>query len=250
MKISNVVFPLLLILPFAAQAQRDSEAGTLPTQALVRSDSKDPMVINPGMLTLEVENHAATLTSLQPVRPGDAQVALLIDDGLSRSAGIQLNDLRGFVRSLPPATEVLVGYMSNGRVLVVSPFTTDHQAAAESIRLPFGTPGQSASPYFCLSDFVKKWPGSPDAEEGQPRGHKARFVMMITNGVDPYNGSTSLFNQDSPYVQAAIDDAQRAGAAVSSIYYRDSGFGNGSAAVSGAELPGAVGTGNRRQILL
>ncbi len=34
---------------------------------------------------------------------------------------------------------------------------------------------------------------------------------MLTNGVDPYNGSVSPLNQDSPYVQTAINDAQRAG---------------------------------------
>ena len=48
--------------------------------------------------------------------------------------------------------------------------------------------------------------------------------MMLTNGVDPYNGSTSIANQDSPYVRTAQEDAQRAGVAVSSIYYSDAGF--------------------------
>ncbi len=59
--------------------------------------------------------------------------------------------------------------------------------------------------------------------------------MMITNGVDPYNGSTSILNQDSPYVAAAVTDAQRAGVAVSSIYYRDAGFRRRSAAPSAAK---------------
>ena len=47
---------------------------------------------------------------------------------------------------------------------------------------------------------------------------------MITNGVDPYNGSTSITNQDSPYVNTAILDAQRAGVPVYSIYFTDAGF--------------------------
>ncbi len=89
------------------------------------------------------------------------QIALLIDDGLSRSAGIQLDDLRTFASTLPPGTEILVGYMANGRVMVEQPFTTDHEAAAAKIRIPVGLPGESASPYFCLSDFVKRWPGEP-----------------------------------------------------------------------------------------
>ncbi len=47
--------------------------------------------------------------------------------------------------------------------------------------------------------------------------------MMLTNGVDPYNGSTSIMNQDSPYVQTAQEDAQRAGVAVYSIAYNEAG---------------------------
>ena len=56
---------------------------------------------------------------------------------------------------------------------------------------------------------------------------------MITNGVDPYNGSTSITNQDSPYVRGAITDAQRAGAAVYSIYFTDAGMRGPSASFSG-----------------
>jgi len=73
---------------------------------------------------------------------------------------------------------------------------------------------------------VKNWPGVSEFQQPQqPRqaGHKARFVLMLTNGVDPYNGSTSITNQDSPYVQTAVNDAQRAGVPVYSIYYGDTG---------------------------
>jgi hypothetical protein len=47
---------------------------------------------------------------------------------------------------------------------------------------------------------------------------------MLTNGVDPYNGRPSITNQNSPYVDAAQTDAQRAGVAVYSIYFPDAGF--------------------------
>ena len=220
-----VLSALFLLAPFAAAGAQ--EAGLIPTQTLVRADSKMDVLPSATTVQLQLENKPAQLTSLTPLQPGNTQVALLIDDGLSRSAGVQLNDLKAFATSLPPATELLVGYMTNGRVEVLQPFTHDHALASSKIRLPFGVPGQSASPYFCLSEFVKHWPGD---DEGT---HKARVVMMITNGVDPYNGSTRLSNQDSPYVQTAIDDSERAGVVVSSIYYRDAGFGGGGAALSG-----------------
>jgi hypothetical protein len=135
--------------------------------------------------------------------------------------------------------------MQNGRVVPVQPFTTDHAQAAANVRLPMGSPGQSASPYFCLSDFVKNWPGG--ASEDAPATSKARFVMMLTNGVDPYNGSVSPMNQNSPYVDAAVTDAQRAGVPVYSIYYGDSGFRGGAASFSGQSYLQEVadGTGGR-----
>jgi hypothetical protein len=74
---------------------------------------------------------------------------------------------------------------------------------------------------------VKRWP------EGQSGPAKARIVMMLTNGVDPYNGSTAMSNQNSQYVEAAIADSQRAGVAVYSIYYRDAGVRGESASMSG-----------------
>lgn len=218
----------LLLLPLTAVAQNE---GLLPTQTLVRADSKQNVIPTATAVTLQLNGKSTPLSSLEAIPPSGAQVALLIDDGLSRSAGIELNDLRDFPNMLPPGTEVYIGYMRNGSVDTVAPFTTDHGDASTKIRLPLGAPGSSASPYFCLSEFVRHWPGASAGDEGSP--HKARFIIMVTNGVDPYNGSTSILNQDSPYVAAAAVDAQRAGVAVSSIYYSDAGFRGGRGSLSG-----------------
>jgi hypothetical protein len=164
------------------------------------------------------------------VLPGNAQVALLIDDGLRESVGREIDNLRTFVRGLAPGVEVMVGFMQYGHVVPEQAFTTDHAAAASTLHLPEGVPGMSASPYICLSDFVKNWPGGA---AGSP--HKARFILVITNGVDPYNGSTSVMNQGSPYVDAAIADAQRAGVAVYAIYFGDAGIGGNMADNSGQD---------------
>ncbi len=227
-----------LLLPLAAAAQNE---GLIPTQTLVRAESKENVIPDATAVTLQLNGKNTPLTSISRIPPSGAQVALLIDDGLSRSAGIQLNDLRGFAEDMPPGVEVFVGYMRNGTVDQVVPFTTDHAQAAAAVRLPLGTPGISASPYFCLSEFVRHWPGAgsnfgdrgPAETDGAPGPQKARFVIMVTNGVDPYNGSTSILNQDSPYVASAAVDAERAGVAVSSVYYSDAGFRGGRGSFSG-----------------
>jgi hypothetical protein len=239
-----------LALPLA-KAQQE---GNTPTQAVISLDSKTPASATASNVTLKVNNRVTPLLSLAPVPPNGAQVALLIDDGLRASIGGEINNIRSFITSLPQGTEVFVGYMQNGRVVsgsdTIPGFTTDRAAAAEGLRLSMGVRGASASPYFCLSDFVKNWPpsaeGQPMPRSQQPT-HKARFVLMITNGVDPYNGSTNITNQDSPYVAAAVTDAQRAGVPVYSIYYTDAGFGprRGSFSGQGYLQQVADGTGGQ-----
>ncbi len=198
--------------------------GPVKTQALVAVDSKQDIAPAKDDVIFTVDGKKQDLTSWAPVPASDAQIAVLIDDGLRESVGTQLSDLKHWVGNLPAGTQVYIGYMRDGGVYPAQAFTTDHEAAANAFRLPSGIAGINASPYFCLSAFVKQWPA---------QGPGARFVMMITDGVDPYNGSTSIMNQDSPYVDAAIHDAQNAGVSVSSIYFGNAGIGGGSANFSG-----------------
>ena len=221
-----------------------AQEGERTTQTLIHEDAKSEIALTPQNVILKIDNRATPLTSIIPVKAGGAQVALLLDDGLRTSFDRNLKDMQTFVATLPTGTGVLIGYMENGTVRIAQPFTTDHAAAARNLHIPLGVAGISASPYFCLSEFVKHWPGDVAESGSNPEDlspinasgtgpHKARFVMMLTNGVDPYNGSVSPLNQDSPYVQTAIRDAQRAGVSVSSIYYGDAGIRGGAANFSG-----------------
>jgi hypothetical protein len=207
----------LAALPLAAQ--EIPTEGPAQTSALISARGKNDVPLDAGQLKLQVNGHDAPISSLTPIVPSRAEIAILIDDGLRGSFGLQIKDMQNFIDQLPAGTPVFVGYMENGSVRTAQPFTQDHMAAIHAIRVPMSAPGISASPYFCLSEFVKHWPSD----------HRApRFVLMLTNGVDPYNGSTSMMNQDSPYVQTAQDDAQRAGVAVYSIFYNDAGMRRGS----------------------
>ena len=225
---------VVLTPSIAARAQRE---GLVPTQTLVSVDAKSTPPASAAALTVSVNDHKEPLIAWEPVVSANAQVALLIDDGLSESVGRELDSLRKFVRTLPSGVEVLVGFMQYGRVVSQQPFTADHELAASTLHLPEGLPGMSASPYLCLSDFVKHWPVAGSSSDGNEIGtssrHKSRFVLMLSNGVDPYNGSTSIMNQDSPYVAAAVTDAQRAGVAVYAIYYGAAGMRGDSANNSG-----------------
>ncbi len=205
-------------LTAGAVAQEIANEGPVPTTALISVTSKNNVQLNPEMLKLQVNRHDAPITAVTPLVPQKAQIAILIDDGLRGSFGLQLNEVKQFLTELPPGTQTLVGYMQNGTVRTRG-FSANHEEVASDLRIPLSAGGISASPYFALSDFVKQWPSSPGV---------ARIVLLITNGVDPYNGRPSVMNQDSPYVQTAQEDAERAGVAVYSIYYPDAGMRGGS----------------------
>ncbi|MDE1161254.1 MAG: hypothetical protein PW792_04820 [Acidobacteriaceae bacterium] len=209
---------------FAAPLAVAQQEGAVPTSALISIQTKHEMPVDTKALSLEVNGRKTAIESIQQVQPQQLEIAILIDDGLRRSIALQMPDIATFLKDLPPSVKVLVGYMQNGTVRT-SGFSTDHEAVASQLRMTLSLPGISASPYFCLSDFVKNWPSQTRA---------ARVVLMLTNGVDLYNGSTSLMNQNSPYVQQAQEDAQRAGAAVYSIYYGDSAIRGFRSAFSGS----------------
>jgi hypothetical protein len=103
--------------------------------------------------------------------------------------------------------------MRNGTPNLVQNFTNDHAQAAKALRLPQGFAGGNGSPYFCISDLVRHWPGG--------NNDVRREVIMVTDGVDRYSGGR--FDPENPYVRAATSDAQKAGVIVYSIYYRGAG---------------------------
>lgn len=216
----------------AASAQEIQQEGPVPTTATIMVDSKNPVQLNPSSLSVEVNGHATPVTYLRPADRGPVEIAVLIDDGLRTSFGQQMTEIQQFISALPPNTRMLIGYMENGTVRSTGRFTSDREELSKEVRMPLGAPGTSASPYFCLQEFVNHWPSSTPA---------ARFVLMISNGVDPYNGRPSIMNQDSPYVQAAQEDAVRAGVAVYSIYFQDAGFRGGRGSFSGQSYLQQVG---------
>ncbi len=212
-KFSPVWLAGLVVAALPMFAQDIPVEGPLPTTALVMVQSKNQVPLDPAALKLKVDGRETPITAVAPIPPAAEQIAILIDDGLRFSFSNQLDEFADFINALPQGAKVMVGYMRNGIVLGNQGFSADHAAVAKQLRMPIAMAGVDGSPYFTLSNFVKNWPSN------QPG---ARFVLLITNGIDPYNGSYSIMNQDSPYVQTAQEDAQRAGVAVYSIYYGQS----------------------------
>jgi hypothetical protein len=129
----------------------------------------------------------------------------LLDDGSGLNLGSQLDVLSKFITAQPASTLIGVAYMQNGAAKVGQSPTSDHALAAKALRLPLGIGGVNASPYFSLSDLIKRWPETSNRRE----------VLLVSDGIDRYYGTADL--QD-PYLDAAIDEALRGGIVVYAIY--------------------------------
>jgi hypothetical protein len=177
--------------------------------------AEDPTTVPKQTITFYENRKLQEVAGWVPLRGerSGLQLVVLLDDSSRGNLGLQLNDIRTFLNGLPPNAQVAIGYMRNGTPNLVQNFTSDHAQAAKSLRLPSGSAGINGSPYFCLSDLVKHWPGGDS--------NVRREVIMVTDGVDRYSGAR--FDPEDPYVQAATSDAQKAGVVVYSIYYRGQG---------------------------
>ena len=205
----------LAISPAAFSQNEDQGQGTAVVTVLPKkSDVATAPAVSEQSIHITVNGKESQITNWQPLRGAQANVelVLLIDDGARASLGREFDDIRQFVRSLPPNVKISLAYMANGRAVLAGPLTADHAKALQELRLPAGYPGQNASPYFCLSDLAKSWPSADRSAR--------REVIMITDGVDYYH---LQYDPEDPYVQAAIRDAAHANLVVYSIYWRDSG---------------------------
>jgi hypothetical protein len=212
----GLVMAICFAMPGVVRPLTGQETSTGRAVVTVNSKAAEDVTTVPRQTMSVFENRklqdVTGWVALRGERSG-LQLVVLMDDSSGGNLGLQLNDIKNFLAGLPPTTQVAIGYMRNGTPNLVQNFTSDHAQAAKALRLPAGIGGSNGSPYFCLSDLVRHWPGGDS--------NVRREVIMVTDGVDRYSGAR--FDPENPYVRAATSDAQKAGVIVYSIYYRGAG---------------------------
>ena len=137
-------------------------------------------------------------------------LAIMIDDSIDTSAGSNGKDLRSFILAQPQSTLIAVMYARNGAAMVAQDFTSDHELAANALRLPLGSEGAFSSPYLALLDLMKRWPNAGER----------RSIMLISSGIDYFRGD---FSPRSPDLDSTIARAQKQNINVWTIYYPGAG---------------------------
>jgi hypothetical protein len=205
--ILTVSFIVCAVSGLSAQA---AAGNGVPVHTVVTVEARkgaNPPLINREDVLVNEGKDRDPVTEWVPAQGdhGDLEFFILLDDGSNMTLGTELESIRQFIAAQPPTTKIGLAYMQNGIARVAANLTTDHDAVAKALRLPVGVAGANGSPYFSLTDLVKRWPA----------GAMRREVLMITDGIDRYYGSGDL---EDPYLQSAIEDAQKAGIIVSAIY--------------------------------
>jgi hypothetical protein len=191
MKNSRTMALLLGTLLISASLPRHSQAqsNNAPSGAMVhvvitdmamQDNSELPPLLKDDIKVSQGKTNY-TVTQFIPARDQNAglQLMIMIDDTLNiQAVGNNLTDLKEFVKAQPSTTAIGIGYMSNAGVNVVQQFTTDHDAAANAIRLPRGGLSSMDSPYLSLISLVKGW----------PKQNIRREVLMVTDGIDRLHG--------------------------------------------------------------
>jgi len=192
----------------SAVAQEASPTG-VPVHVVVtvepRHGSNVPIINREDVMVYQGHDRAKVTDWVPQQRErAGLQLFILIDDAANTSLGSQLEDIRQFINAQPSTTAIGVAYMRNGIAEILENPTNDHMLAAKALRLPLGDPGASTSPYFSLVDLIKRWPEGPVRRE----------ILMLSDGIDRFGGS----GPSNPYVDSAIEGAQRAGVIIYSIY--------------------------------
>lgn len=198
---------------------------TIPVTLRLREPRQQSEIQSIDYLTLLENGDEQEILSLRGGVRSPLSLAILIQDDLVSSVSNEINGLADFIRSLPPGTRVLVGYLRAGSIQVRQRFTNDLERAAKSLRIPVGSSSVAPyNPYSPTIDALKRF-------ESQPIGRRA--LMLISDGLDISRGFSSSTPAQSIDLQRALNEALRRSVAVYSIY-----------------APSAGGTGNGNSLLV
>ena len=215
-----LLLTLLLLAPGGAQGQgrgrgednkrRGVRSVTIPVRVHLPKERDQQELHTIDVLTVFEDGEPQEILTVRGVAQSPLTLAVLIQDDLAFSVGGEVRNIADFVRRLPAGSRVMVGYLRAGSLQVRQKFTTDLERAAKSLRIPVGSAsGSPYNPYALLRDALKRF-------EGQPVGRRA--VLMVSDGLDLSHGLSSSTPSQSLDLQRAIDEAQRRGVAVYTIF--------------------------------
>jgi VWFA-related protein len=201
-----------------AESRRDVRTVTIPVTLSLPERAQQAELSYLDNLQVFEDGERQEILAIRGAGRAPLSLAVLIQDDLVSSVSNEIRGIAEFVRKLPPGSRVMIGYLSSGSLRIRQRFTDNLDRAAKSLRIPLSS--TAASPYnpFALTrDAVKRF-------ESQPVGRRA--VLLVSDGIDLSRGVTSSSPAQSVDLQRTLDEAQRLGVAIYSMYAPSVGGGD------------------------
>jgi hypothetical protein len=228
--LATVACALLLLCGIASVSRR--AAAQTPTLVVVRAMPvkakkselfpPQPPLSQSDIGEVKIGGKVSPVTSFVPLfhdpKSPVLQLMVLLDSEQMLGAGGQFDDIKKFFNDMPSSVEIGVGWMLQGRAVVVQPFTTDRALAGKALiaktREEASNPkNDNGNPFQCLRDLAGKWP-TPDPA-------KLRAVLVFTDGITRSNGQPQNGDQMNPDVAGASQLLQRMGVVPYPFYWLD-----------------------------
>jgi|SRR6185437_485363 len=225
------LFGLALIagLGIAAAAQQPSQQIIVTT---LPSHGDELPAIAASQVSVQQGHERDAVLSWQPCTGVNAplELGIVIDDD-TQGLGSSMDDLKAFIKGLPPTTAVALVYMHTSTVSIVQALTTNHEVAVQHLRMPNGGASSSPSPYGSLQTLMAKWPR---------HAGRRREMIFISDG-EEHNGGNDANNIT---FKTAVQDAVASNIVVYTIFVSGAADNMDS---GGAGVPlGAAGAGFAR----
>jgi VWFA-related protein len=197
----------------APPTKEEGVALTVMVTATGRDQAAPPKVSSNEVIVRQ-DGKGRKVLAWEPVQANTRlDLVVLVDDSLSARVAGQWSDLHNYLRTLTGDARVAVAKADFGAAHFVQEFTTDRELAAKAFQIPTGAGGASNGIYDAVADLIKKWPET----------HNRRVILLISSGIDLTDGVFDTQPAINGPLQKAIDQAQRAGVVVYSLYASGSG---------------------------
>jgi len=215
--LKSIAIPFFVLclfnLAFAQKEKKDNQPKvrtmTIPISIFTKKELKENQAgefLEAGELNVKENNEEQTILSIRSVTNTPLHIAVLIQDNLSSTVNLQLNNIKTFIKRLPPDSRVMVAYLRSGTTQITQKFTTDLDKAADSIRIVTGSPAVAPnSPYEGVQEVLARF-------DALPTGRRA--ILLFSDGFDISSASPA----QSVELDQAVLKAQRRSVAIYSFY--------------------------------
>jgi len=145
-----------------------------------------------------------------PANKAPLNIAILIQDDLISQVANEVGVTANFIRTLPPGSRVMVGYITSGSLQVRQSFTTDLNSAARSLRIPVSnTSASSYNPYVEVIEALRRFDAGASGRN---------VVLLVSDGLDDSRGFDATSAGTTLDLERAVREANARNVGIYSFY--------------------------------